>query len=154
MSSEETPALPKKWWSKRKKIIASTIPVILIVLLAWYVTSPKGITSCEPGMGATEHSTATNYTFTISYMRTCGSPAPLKSDVYVQVKNAIGIMAIYTTQLASASGTQGFNYTPASTGDRLSVGDVFSLDRTLYAYGSTIALVMADGMGQYAIFQV
>ena len=155
MSSEEIPALTKKTWSRRKKIIIlSAISLILIILIAWYLAPTGSVPECTTMMGIIKGSTATNITFTVVSVYSCYSPSPLKSDIHVLVKDANGLLIITNEPLVSASGTHGFNYTSVSTGDYLSVGDVLSLDKTIYTPGSQLYLITPDGKNQYAILTV
>jgi len=121
----------------------------------WYLSMPTGIDNppqTTTVFGIVKSSTATKYVFTVTAI-SGGSPV-LKTDVYVLVKNATGSVTISTVQLGTATGTDGFNYTSASSGQYISVGDVFTLDRTLYAVGSTLTLVTASGANQYCIMTI
>jgi len=121
----------------------------------WYLSMPTGIDNSPQTttvFGISKSSTATKYVFTVTAI-SGGSPV-LKTDVYVLVKNATGSVTISTVQLGTATGTEGFNYTSASGGQYISVGDEFSLDRTMYTVGSTLKLVTANGANTYCVVTV
>lgn len=98
-------------------------------------------------------STATTFTWTVTSIT--GLVPILKTDVYVQVKYASNsTFAIQTVILATASGTHGFTYSPATGGSYIAVGDTFSISRTAgYSTGDTITLVKSAGAtAQYCVF--
>jgi len=156
---EEVPAVPKKKWSRRKKVIVTSIPVALILILVIFVYIMA--THLEGGIQSpliitNKSLTSTDTIWTVSGItHTSGI---LKSEVYVQVKNAAGVFRILTSQLGTVNGIAGFNYTPHpgwfSNASCISVGDVISLNITEYAKGSTITLVNADSTSQYCIMTV
>jgi hypothetical protein len=159
VTNEETPAVPKKNWSRRKKIaltIYSSVVVFLIffsVLL--YLLIPNDFTPPPgPYLQTTKSSTATDTIWTVVYVS--GGSSILKSDVYVQVKDASGLLMIATERLGSASGTHGFSYdsTTGASGLKISVGDVFSLNKTMYSLGSTIILFPSDATHAYCVLPV
>jgi len=95
-----------------------------------------------------------NYIWTISAI--LGGMSVLKTDVYVQLRTIImneTVFIIATEPLLAVSGTHGFNYSAATVGNYIAVGDSFSLSKS-YASGTTLSLVAPDATGAYAIFNV
>jgi len=150
--------LPAKW-----KIVAAVAVVIVIVLSAGvYALSMQSWNGNDswgmvPPIGTVQSSTATNWTWTIVSI---GGGTPIqKSKVYVEVENQLGIFTV-SSDLLSASGTYGFNYTSASPGNYsfLSVGDQFRLAKTTgtidYGPGLTIFLLTPSGQGSFAVLTV
>ena len=72
----------------------------------------------------------------------------------MQVRNASSVFTILTLELLTATGTHGFNYISVSAGDYISIGDVFSLDKTMYPQGSMMVLVPEFSYGQYCVMYV
>ena len=70
--------------------------------------------------------------------------AIVKSEVYVQLKNASGLV-ITSETLSYASGTHGFNYVAVSQGDYIAIGDVFSLSKD-YSSGSVLYILAIEGV--------
>jgi magnesium-transporting ATPase (P-type) len=151
--------LTKKNVSRRSKSIAAIIIVMAeVVLMVALISGILYILSLTPPpppelpqIGTASSSDAHNWTWTITAFSTESSV--LKSDVYVQLRNASGIYVIPTSILTSASGTHGFNYTPALGEEYLSVGDVFSLSKD-YTVGCTITLVTDSATQQYCVLTV
>ena len=156
MLNDEIPAVPKKKWSRRKKMIALCASLILFILI--FTVLAYGI---WPGGGCGEFgqyvitvnkgTTATTTIFTVKASPNSCYNLPLKSDVYVQVKDVSGTFKILTVLLSKATGTQGFNYSSSTgaVGQYISVGDVFSLNGSMYEVGSTLNLVNSDSTSQY-----
>jgi flagellin-like protein len=155
----------KKIWAMKKKddavspVIATILMVAITVVLAavlYVMVLGLGSTgSITPTIGTNKGSTATATTWTVTAIS--GGASILKTDVYVQVKDATGTFKLSTIALATASATQGFNYTSASAGTFISVGDVFSLVKiysNAYTQGSTLTLVTAGATGQYCVLTV
>jgi hypothetical protein len=156
VTNEEIPAVPKKNWSRRKKIaltIYSSVVVFLIFLsvFLYLLISIDGVPPPGSYILTTKSSNATATTWTVAHVAV-GHPL-LKSDLSVIIKNASGTFIITLLPLTVVSGTHGFNYTPALGGDYLSVGDVFSLSKD-YTVGCTIILVTPNGEGQCAVLTV
>ena len=158
MSSEEVPTVPKKKWSRRKKMIALCASLILFLLI--FTVLAYGIWPGGGCGGYTQHvitmnkgATATTTTFTVKASPNSCLTLPLKSDVYVQVKDASGTFKILSVLLSTATGTQGFTYSSSTgaVGQYISVGDVFSLNSSMYGVGSTLALVNIDSTITYCI---
>jgi flagellin-like protein len=158
----------KKIWAMRKEtdgvspviatILMVAITVVLAAVLYVMVLGIGGPGTTVPAVGTTKGTTATDYTWTITAI---GSGASiLKSDVYVQIKNGTtGTFSLQTTVLTDSAAllADGLVYSAASAGSYLSVGDIFSLDKTgalAYTQGSTVTLVTAGAAGQYAILAV
>jgi len=128
-------------------IIALLIIGLIIAYFPWLPPDPG---PQLPPIVTVKSSDINNYIWTVT---TIGAGSPiLKSDIYVQLKNASGYV-IQTEGLTTISGTHGFNYVPASSGIYISAGDVFSLSRD-YAVGSKIFLVDAPASGYYTILTV
>ena len=159
MPNEEIPTVPKKKWSKQKKVAITAYSSIVIFLIFFsvllYLLTPNDLTPPPgPYLQTTKSSTATDTTWTVFYIS--GGSSILKSDVYVKVKNASGLFMIATERLGSASGTHGFSYdsTTGASGLKISVGDVFSLNKTMYSLGSTIILFPSDATHAYCVLTV
>ena len=155
VSSEEIPAIPKKKWSRRNKIIVSSLSISLIIILviSVYIMATNHLSGGNPfpKINTNKSLNGTDTIWTVTSIS--NSPGILKIDVYVQVKNASGIYLISTEPLISVSDTHGFNYTPHpgwfSNASYISVGDVFSLNRIMYTNGSSIMLVTIYASGQF-----
>jgi len=144
-----------------KTLLLFLIPVILILAaFSYYVIAvPQPQPSYGWGFGSiatNAGSTPSTWTFTIVAIG--GGGMILKTHVYVEVENQLGTFTI-STDLLSAGGTHGFNYTSAAgaINQYLSVGDEFSLAKATgtggYGPGSTIFLLHHDwqtGEGGYA----
>lgn len=151
----------KKIWSIRKDeeavspviatILMVAITVVLAAVLYVMVLGIGGPGQITPPIGMSKGSTSTTWTFSISSIG--GAGQVLKTDVYVLVKNAAGTITIQSVQLA-ATLAPGFNYSAASSGTYMSVGDTFTLVKTTYAVGSTMTLLTAGGQGQYGVYTV
>jgi len=154
VSSEEEPVAPKKKWSRRKKVAITAYSFIVIFLIGFtfllYLLTPNDFGPPQgPYLQAAKSSTATDTTWTV--VNIAGGSSILKSEVYVQLKNADGLFVIASELLDSASGTHGFSYDSitGASGLKISVGDVFSLNKTMYLLGSTIILVPPDATHAY-----
>jgi len=155
----------KKIWAMRKNeegvspVIATILMVAITVVLAavlYVMVLGLGTTgTITPTIGTNKGSTSNAVTWTVSAIS--GGAQILKNDVYVQVKYASnGTFAIQTVILSGvggASGTHGFTYSSASTGNYISVGDTFSLSKTAgFTQGDTVTLVQtAAATGQYCV---
>lgn len=129
------------------------VPIVLSAILYVMVLGVgPPVDGMVPVIGTTKGSTASDTTWTVTAIS--GSASVLKADVYVQVKDAGGTFTITTESLLYATGTHEFNYSSASTGSYLSIGDVFSLNKVIYTQGSTITLVTASASAQYCIMTV
>jgi len=144
----------KRKMSNKRKIIASMIVVLMIGL----VSTTIYLIPSQPYVGGIDtiythkNSTLTTYTWTVTAIG--GTNYILKSDVYVQLKgNGSSTFIIATESLTDASGTHGFKYTPAFSGNYLAAGDVFSLSKD-YLQGTTIILVPPPATGQYCVLTV
>jgi len=166
----------KKIWNMRKDSLAVSpviatilmvaITVVLAAVLYVMVLNLGGTSTITPTIATNKGSTATDTTWTVTAISSGASI--LKTDVYVQIKNGTsGTITTQTTALGTGTApfvvtpalvTAGFSYSPASSGNYISVGDVISLDKTgmnAYAQGSTITLVQtASATGQYAVLTV
>jgi len=146
-------------WARRKNeeavspVIATILMVAITVVLAavLYVMVLNFIIPHAPGtlIGTAPGSNANDHTWSVIAL---GSGSVLQSDVYVQLKNASGFV-IQTELLTTASGTHGFGYQAATSGDYIAVGDVFTLSKA-YAQGTTITLVNSDATTQYCVLTV
>jgi len=149
----------RKVWAMRKNeeavspVIATILMVAITVVLAavLYVLVLNLIIPPVVGsiIGTVPDSEANNHVWRVTALS--GEPV-LRSDVYVQLKNASGFV-IQTELLSAAVGTHGFGYQAASAGDYIAVGDVFTLSKT-YAQGSTITLVNLGATTQYCVLKV
>lgn len=159
-SEPELYTTEKRSWGNRKKMAialsaAITLTIVLGVLI-YFMTLGVGTTcACgTPSIGTNKGTTMTATTFTVSAIS--GAAAILKADVYVNVVNAAGATVIPSIPLVLHQGgfdflfeaSKGFNYTSASNGNYVSVGDVFSLDSTMYSQGSVMTLYELDKNGQ------
>jgi len=159
----------KKIWAMRKDksavspviatILMVAITVVLAAVLYVMVLGLGGTSTITPTIATNKGSSSTATTWTVTAISSGASI--LKSDVFVQIKNGTtGTITTQTTLLATvvADPASGLHYAQASAGTYVSVGDVFSLDKTgLYAYaqGSTVTLVQtASATGQYAVLTV
>jgi flagellin-like protein len=152
----------KKSWILRKDeegvspVIATILMVALTVVLAaiLYVLilslSGSG-TTIPPVFGMNLSGDPDNRLWILTAIS--GGRTVLKNDVYVQLWNETDGFIILTEPLASASGTHGFKYTAASSGDYISVGDIFALSRN-YLTGCKLTLVNPDASGQYSALTV
>jgi len=144
----------KRKMSSRRKIIDSIIVVLMIGLVSisiYFIPSPPYVGGINT-IHTYKSSTLTTYTWTVTAIG--GTNYILKSDVYVQLKgNGSSMFIIATESLTDASGTHGFNYTPAFSGNYLAAGDVFSLSKD-YLQGTTIILVPPPAIGQYCVLTV
>jgi hypothetical protein len=151
----EIPAPSKRKMSRRSRILAVFIIMFYLILLTsvvLYVYTLPRVPPPETEIHFVKSINSTAYIWTITAI--LGGEKPLKSDFYVQLKgNGSGTFIIATESLTHASGTHGFNYVPASSGEYLAAGDVFSLSKD-YLQGTTIALVTAGATGQYYILTV
>lgn len=176
MTSAEIPAITKKKWSKSKKLIATSVIVSIIVIgsflayaMIYAMIVGNGVTGWDvPAIATNKASTSKATTWTIVVISS--SQVLYKSWVHIEVKNAAGIVTIPKAPLALADqgfnyvlSYRGFNYTPASigdyytsssVGDYISIGDVFSLDKTMYTQGSTLTLFTYDDHNVFAILTV
>jgi len=149
----------KRKMSRRAKIILLTLLAISLIVLAlvlyevvmiYIYSQPSGPGAIVPVISVTKSSNATTWTWAITAIGGVGSI--LKSNVYVQLKNASGFI-IGNEPLTVASGTHGLNYYSISTGDHIAVGDVFTLSRD-YLQGCSITLVTAAASGHYCVLTV
>ena len=137
----------------KKTLLVLLIPVILILAtFSYYVLAVP-----QPYYGGSYGPINTtgkmsNETIWFWYINSIVDGPILKSDVYVQLKNASDFV-INGESLENASGTHGFKYVPAHSGNDLSNGDLFSLSRD-YLQGCTITLVTPFEMGKYCILTV
>lgn len=148
-----------KIWARRKNeeavspVIATILMVaITVVLAAVLYVLVMALIIIPPGggvIGTVSDSDASNHLWRVTAL---SSNPVLRSDVYVQLKNASGFV-IQTELLSVAAGTHGFGYQAASTGDYIAVGDVFTLSKT-YNQGSTITLVNLGATTQYCVLKV
>jgi ribosomal protein L40E len=115
------------------------------------ISPPLNNHDTQAVFGIVKGTTADTLTWTITAIS--GGASVLRSDVYVQLRNASGDYVIATEPMTVASGTHGFNYAAASAGNYISVGDVITLSDD-YAVGSVIYLVTAGAVGQYAVLSV
>lgn len=151
----------KKVWAVRNSedgvspvvatILLVAITVVLAAILYVMVSGIGNLGSISPPVISTSKgNNLHNYTWTITAIG--GGRLVLKDEVFVQLKNETEFV-ITTVMLENASGTHGFKYTPGSTGDYISTGDVFSLDKA-YNLGTTITLVNTGATGQYTILYI
>jgi len=140
----QDPAAKKKW-SKRARIIMSSTAISLMVIIALLILTVMNMgvgNSCAcvtPTINTNKVANATTVCWTVDNIS--GGALILKSDVNVWLKASSGIATISGIVLLNVTSTQGFMYIPASTGDYISVGDVFSLDSIMYSHGSTLTLM-------------
>jgi hypothetical protein len=150
----EVPSVARRKMSRQAKIKISLVVAIAIIVIVSFLAYVLSLNQGGPVDGLTmvtnRSTTATDTVFTITAMSS--DPPILKSDVYVMVKNASGIV-INTEPLSVANGTHGFNYLPADTSNHLSVGDVFLLSKN-YQQGCTVTLVNQGATGQYCVMTV
>jgi flagellin-like protein len=134
-------------------ILLVAITVVLAAVLFVMVLGLVNSNSVSlPVIGANRGSGPTNYTWTITAFE--GGRSVFKSDVYVQLRaNETSTFLIMTEPLSNATGTHGFTYLSATSGNYLGVGDVFSLSKD-YTQGTTITLVNSDASGQYCALTV
>jgi len=158
VSDREIPAAKKKW-SRRKKVAITAYSSIVIFLILFsvllYLLIPNESPPLPgPYLQTAKSSTGTDVIWTVMYVS--GGSSILKSEVYVQVKNASGYFVIATELLGSASGTHGFSYNSitGASGLKISVGDVFNLNKTMYPLGSMIILVTSGSTHQYCVMTV
>jgi flagellin-like protein len=149
----------KKIWAIRKNnegvspvvatILLVAITVILAAVLYVMASGMFNTTTSLPVIGMNRGSGPTDYFWTITTFE--GGKSVYKSDVYLQLRvNGTSTFLIMTELLSNASGTHGFKYLSATTGNYLGVGDVFTLSKN-YLQGTTITLVNADASGQFCI---
>lgn len=138
-------------WQRAKRDMIISIIILSLIALPIVIEAISPTPQYHPYSGAyfaaNEYSTEATTEWVITSISSGSSV--LRSDVFVQVKDANSVIRIATIELALASGTCGFNYTPASAGNFIVVGDEFSLDRALYSNGSTITLVNEVASFQY-----
>ena len=149
----------RKVWAMRKNeeavspVIATILMVAITVVLAAVLYVMVLTFILPPGGGSViatvPDSEANNHTWRVTAL---SGASVLRSDVYVQLKNASGFV-IQTELLSVAVGTHGFGYQAASTGDYIAVGDVFTLSKA-YTQGATITLVNSNAVTQYCVLEV
>jgi len=159
----------KKIWTMRKNdsavspVIATILMVAITVVLAavlYVMVLGLGTTgTITPTIGTNKGTNATYTTWTVSAIS--GGASILKTDVYVQVKDANGTFQVQTVVLAKdlagspAAPVGGhFSYSPAASGNYISVGDVFGIDKAHFKQGSTVTLVTSGAAGQYCVLSV
>jgi flagellin-like protein len=116
--------------------------VLYVMVLAFILPQTGGTIGTFPDTDANNH----------VWRVTALTGSILRSDVFVQVKNASGFI-IQTELLTTAAGTHGFGYQAATTGDYIAVGDTFTLSKA-YTQGSSITLVNSDAKLQYCVLEV
>jgi len=142
-------------------VIATILMVaVTVVLAAILYVMASGIASNDtdvtPMISAAKSSDDHNIVWTVSAI--AGSHAVLRIDVYIQLMNESGFV-IQTEPLISqgatpgCSGTHGFNYTPASAGNSIGVGDIFIIDKA-YNQGCSLTLVTPGATALYVKFTV
>lgn len=127
-------------------ILMVSVSVVLAAIL--YVMSTNVVdpsASVTPMVSTSRTTDNTNIVWTV--VAIAGSHAVLRTDVYIQLQNESGFI-IQTEPLLNASGTHGFKYTEANSGDYLSVGDMFSLDKA-YTTGCKLTLVTPSATSLY-----
>jgi len=135
---------------RRDAIISVIIFLLLLVpIIISAFSFPPSYYHMTPVIASQKSSDATNWKWQITAI---GGGPILKSDVYVQLMNASGYV-IQTEMLTTASGTHGFSYTPASSVDHVSVGDLFRLSKD-YTIGCTMTLVTPGAAGQYCLMTI
>lgn len=132
-------------------IVLIVLPIVLSAFLYIMVLTPV-VDGMTPVFGTSKGSNATYTIWTVASIS--GGGSVLKSDVYVQVRNESGTYQILTEALEACDGTSGFEYTPASAGGYISVGDTFALLKDWYKQGSTITLVTPSASSQYSVMTV
>lgn len=154
---EESGAKKPRKLTRRWKIVIGAVATPMVVIIIFVLIFGFTISGCGcvsfPAIATIKQ---TNEIATIWTVTAIGGVSQIsKSDVYVQVKKADSTFVISTVPLLSAMGTKGFGYISTdSSSDKISVGDVFYLDKAIYAQGSTIVLVAEGATGQYAILTV
>jgi len=137
----------------KKMLLVLLIPVFLILATSSYyvlaVPQPYYGGSYGPISVTNKISNESSWFW---YINSIVDGPIFKSDVYVQLKNASGFV-INGESLENASGTHGFKYVQAFSGNHLSSGDLFSLSRD-YPQGCTITLITPFGIGKYCIMTV
>ncbi len=128
-------------------ILSILITAILIASILYYaVISFSPDPRLPPNIYLSMSSNTTDWIFTVAGISYSHAPL-LKSAVYVQLDNGSGYV-ILNEQLTAASGSHGFNYFPNSSGDYVTIDDVFTISKD-YAYGS-LNLVTEHGEWSYA----
>jgi flagellin-like protein len=151
----------KKSWVIRKAeegvspVIATILMVAMAVVLAailyvMTISLATGPGASPPVIGMNRESNIDNYIWTIVAIE--GGRTVLKTDVFVQLHNESSFNVL-TEPLLDVSGTHGFNYFSATTGDSLGAGDVFTLSKD-YGPGTVLTLVNLGATGQYALLAV
>jgi len=155
-SETEIPVPAKKKISRRVGIIIISLIVIasIIAVSIFIYMMPTGPPPYNIGLNpqliTQKMNDGNNYVWVVQSL--AGSNHLLKNDVYVWLKNESGFI-IMAEPLTSASGTHGFEYVAANSGNNISIGDTFKLSRD-YAVGSKIYLGNEAASGNYAILNV
>jgi len=165
----------KKIWTMRKNdsavspVIATILMVAITVVLAavlYVMVLGLGTTgTITPTIATNKGTSATATTWTVAAIS--GGASILKTDVFVQIKNATtNAITTQTTALWLGSAinpvltTAGVTYSAASASTFISVGDVFGLAKVgpgpnSYQQGCTMTLVAtASATGQYCVLTV
>jgi hypothetical protein len=115
-------------------MLSSSFALLFLFAPHQYPIDPQVITTTKGYDGY-------NYTFTLISIQ---NPPVLKKDVFVIMKNQTGSVNLTATPLTLSLDNGMFTYFPKSSGDYLSIGDIFKIQHATatdgFGQGSVIAL--------------
>jgi flagellin-like protein len=151
----------RKVWAMRKNeeavspVIATILMVaITVVLAAVLYVLVLTLIDVDGKIGAIvldKDSTATNWTLKV--VTVSSTTQALLADVFILVTNpdmSVALSSRAISDMVPGSYYNGVRYIEAMTADTLNAGDYFTLDRSLFASGTTVSLFDSEGTTTYA----
>jgi flagellin-like protein len=151
----------RKVWAMRRNeeavspVIATILMVaITVVLAAVLYVLVLSLINVDNKIGAIvldKGSTTTNWTLRV--VTVSGTTHASLADVFILVTNpdmSVALPSRAISDMTPGSYYNGVRYIEAMTADTLNAGDYFTLDRALFASGTTVSLFDSGGTTTYA----